>query len=67
MNNEVHQLLMNQVINLFGWNHIKIIEIRNSKEIIIEISRLEPTTVPAFFIRYGYSKNKIISSYNQPK
>lgn len=58
MNNEVHQLMMNQVINLFGWNHIRTIEIQNSKEIIIEISRLEPTTVPAFLLGMDIVKIK---------
>lgn len=50
MNNKVHQLLMNQVINLFGWDHIRTIEIQHSKQSVIEIIRLEPTMVPAFLL-----------------
>ncbi|WP_238530598.1 hypothetical protein [Weissella koreensis] len=50
---------MNQVIELFGWEHIHTIEVLKPEEILMEISELEPTMVPAFLL--GVDKVKINS------
>lgn len=53
MNNKLYKVLMSQVIELFGWEHIHTIEVLKSEEVLIEISELDPTMVPVFFIRCG--------------
>ncbi|EJF33633.1 hypothetical protein JC2156_09960 [Weissella koreensis KCTC 3621] len=59
MNNKLYKVLMNQVIELFGWEHIHTIEVLKPEEILMEISELEPTMVPAFLL--GVDKVKINS------
>lgn len=46
----IKNVLMKQVINLFGWEHIYTIDVLKPKERFIEISELEPTMVPAFLL-----------------
>ena len=59
MNNKLYKVLMNQVIELFGWEHINTIGVLKPEEILIEISELEPTMVPAFLL--GVDEVKINS------
>lgn len=46
----IKKVLMKQVINLFGLEHINTIEVLKPKEQFIEVSELEPTMVPAFLL-----------------
>ena len=59
MNNKLYKVLMSQVIELFGWEHIHTIEVLKSEEVLIEISELDPTMVLAFLL--GVDKVKINS------
>lgn len=59
MNSKLYKVLMSQVIELFGWEHIHKIEVLKPEEVLIEISELEPTMVPAFLL--GVDKVKINS------